>query len=62
MTIICPSCQGLIYQDCDVLGEYTFIRCWKCSKVKAEKVLFPPKSHIVPERNAPELKNKENAI
>ena len=57
MTVICVECEGVIHADCDVLGEYVFMRCGKCHDKKC-----PPKSHIVPERNAPELKNKENAI
>ena len=55
MTVICVECEGVIHADCDVLGEYVFMRCGKCHDKKC-----PPKSHIVPERNAPELKNEEN--
>ena len=58
MTVICVECEGIIHSDCDVLGEYVFLRCGKCHD---KKVLFPPNQpHIVAGRKAPLLTDKEN--
>ena len=59
MTVICVECEGVIHADCDVLGEYVFMRCGKCHD---KKILRPSHNPTLSEVGAtpPPNEKKEN--
>ena len=56
MTVICVECEGVIHADCDVLGEYVFMRCGKCHD---KKILRPSHNPTLSPGGNPQVLNEK---